>query len=186
MTRKQAIRLVIQYLNESPALDENLCKAKSILQEMLNGIPGKIWDDATIRQAIERFIQENGRPPTVKELDSVEYLPPHPSVCQQYKMTAGKWLNENYPSNMPNWRFRYKQFSKEDFQKLFIDEYNSILPVSSLDYNRRRRKATPSWQLIAKMLSVTTWRELKNLCSDKLQSIRPGVCEFSVISQILN
>ena len=38
------------------------------------------WTDKTIRKAIECFIDENGRPPKVRELDRYEWLPPHPSI----------------------------------------------------------------------------------------------------------
>ena len=97
MTRKQAISAVLGYLERQPELPKELCKAILILKEMENGMPGKIWTDEAIRAAVERFIEENERPPKVKELDTVEYLPPHPVVARQYEMTAGKWLEENYP-----------------------------------------------------------------------------------------
>ena len=187
MTRRQAIRLILQFLDEAPELDENLCKAKYKLQEMLNGIPGKIWDDATIRSAIERFIDENGRPPKVKELDAVEYLPPHPCIYQQYKMTAGKWLNDNYPMGAnADWRIRYGNMTQGDFRALFEEEYNRIMPASSLAYNRNRREGTPSWQYIAKALSVSTWKELKALCEIDLPKQRKGEMTFLVTSQILD
>ena len=97
MTRRKALTIVLKYLENAPISDENLCIAKKTLQEMCNGFPGKIWDDESIRAAVERFIRENGRPPKVKELDTVLYLPPHPCVQRMYGMTAGKWLFENYP-----------------------------------------------------------------------------------------
>ena len=95
MTRKQAISAILGYLDKQSDLSQELCKAILILKEMQNGIPGKIWTDEAIREAVERFMEEHGRPPKVKELDEVEYLPPHTVVARQYGITAGKWLEKH-------------------------------------------------------------------------------------------
>lgn len=191
MTRKQAIRTVLAHLDSLPETSDALCKAKIKLQEMLNGIPGKIWDDTTIREAIDRFIRENGRPPTVKELDSVEYLPPHPSIYQFYKVTAGKWLDENYPNPEKRpWRYRYADYTEAKYLQTFAENYNRTLPRSGLEYNRTRDKKTPSWEYIAKQLSVTGFAQLRELCRDELSPLpllskpRSGEQAFEIVSSI--
>jgi len=93
MTRKQAISTFIDYLDQQPDLPQDLCKTIHILREMQNGVLGKIWTDEAIRAAVERFIAEKGRPPKVKKLDTVEYLPPqsgwHSSTTHLKKPAPG-------------------------------------------------------------------------------------------------
>ena len=61
MTRKQAISMAISILEKEAEENGELRKVIMKLEEMKNGIPGKLWDDKAIRSAIERFIAKNGR-----------------------------------------------------------------------------------------------------------------------------
>ena len=174
MTRKQAISAVLGYLDNQPDLPQELCKAILILKEMQNGIPGKIWTDEAIREAVERFIEEHGRSPKVKELDTVEYLPPHPVVARQYGMTAGKWLEENYPGPKDSLVGRYKGLTPADLREMFISEYKRIQPISEDDFDKRRREGVPCWHYTAKRLGVSRWNELKMLCGMMAKAGRDG------------
>ena len=163
MTRKQALRIAIKYLENEYITNKNaeICKVISILEELQNGIPGKIWDDGSIRAAIKRFIQENGRPPKVKELDTIKYLPPHPVVIRQYGMTAGKWLRENYPSDTyTDFRSRYADWTEETFKETFISEYEKLHPTSQVQYDLERDRTTPTTGYLMKRLGVSRWCEL--------------------------
>lgn len=185
MTRKQAISTVLGYLDKQPGLSPDLCKAILILKEMQNGIPGKIWTDEAIREAIERFMEEHGRPPKVKELDTVEYLPPHSVVARQYGMTAGKWLEKNYPGPKGSLPGRYKGLTPEDLREMFISEYQRIQPVSEEDFDQRRRKGVPCWHYIAKQLRVSRWNELRRLCGLMPKTGRDGERVFLVDGHVL-
>ena len=179
MTRKQAISTVLGYLGRQPGLPPELCKAMLILTEMQNGIPGKLWDDGTVRAAVERFIAENGRPPKVKELDAVGYLPPHPVVARQYGMTAGKWLEENYGAPRAL-RARYQGLAPQQLRAMFITEYNRLGPAGCRDFDRRRQKGMPSWRYTAKMLGVDKWDALRKLCGVMPEERRKGERGFLV------
>ena len=185
MTRKQAISTVLGYLDRQPDLPQDLCKAILILREMQNGIPGKIWSDEAIRAAVERFMDENGRPPKVKELDAVEYLPPHPVVARQYGMTAGKWLEENYPGAKGCLSGRYKGLTPADLKEMFIAEYKCLAPSSEEDFDRRRQKGVPSWHYMAKQLGVDRWNELRELCGLMPKRGRSGERVFLVDGHVL-
>ena len=165
MKMKQAIRCVLEFLETRDDLSEEVCTAKMKIQELLNGFPGKIWDNENIRKAIERFIKENGRTPTTKELDTIEYLPTHMSIYQQYKKTAGEWLKENYPESSDYSRY-YKRFSLSEEQaiELFKENFEKVNPNSAVLFNKLRDKKTPTWQFYAKILKVNTWSELKRKC----------------------
>ncbi len=185
MTRKQAISAVLGYLEQQPDLPQELCKAILILREMQNGIPGKIWTDEAIRAAVERFIGEKGRSPKVKELDTVEYLPPHPVVARQYGMTAGKWLKENYPGPKDGLPGKYKGLTPENLREMFISEYQLIQPISEEIFDKRRREGVPCWHYIAKALGVSRWNELKGLCGVVPKTGRDGERVFLVDGHVL-
>ncbi len=144
------------------------------------------WTDETIRNAIERFITENGRPPKIKELDKYDWLPTHSSIANRYDVNAGEWMIENYPSNSISWKCRLKHFSKDDYKNLFVSEYTRLRPESKLAYNSNRTPNTPSWEYIAKVLGVQTWNELKELCGVSFLTPRKGSKGFSVVSHIVD
>ena len=179
MTRKQAISTVLDCLSQQPGLSPDLCKALHILKEMQKGMPGKIWTDEAIREAVERFMKEHGRPPKVKELDEVEYLPPHTVVARQYGITAGKWLEKNYgaPQNV---RARYQGLSPEDLKAMFTAEYRRIAPAGERDFDQRRQAGQPSWRYTAKLLGVRKWNELRKICGVASQKKRGGERVFQV------
>lgn len=144
------------------------------------------WTDGTIRNAIERFIEEYGRPPKIKELDKYDWLPTHSSISNRFDMNPGDWMIENYPSDSISWKCRFKSFTKEDYMTLFISEYTRLMPESKLAYNANRTHNTPSWEYIAKVLGVNTWNELKELCGVNFLTKRKGSKSFSVISHIVD
>ena len=185
MTRKQAISAVLCYLDRQPDLPQELCKAILILKEMQNGIPGKIWTDEAIREAVERFMKEHGRPPKVKELDTVEYLPRHTVVARQYGVTAGKWLEDNYPRAKGSFSGRYKGLMPVDLKEMFIAEYKRIQPINEEDFDRRRQDGVPSWHYMAKQLEVDRWNELRELCGVMPKVGRSGERIFLVDGHIL-
>ena len=187
MTRGKAIRTVVRYLDTADGLDDNLHQAKYILENMLSAYAGKKWDDRTICLAVEKFIDEHGRPPTVKELDRSPALPCHRSIELEFGLTASKWLMKYYPGKEQLWyKFRDEGHSPAEYRAVFIREYNRIQPHSSLEYNRRRNPHYPSWQYTACMLNLRLWSELIDSCRDELD-IRPtGERTFEVESHILD
>ena len=185
MTRKQAISAILGYLDKQSDLSQELCKAILILKEMQNGIPGKIWTDEAIREAVERFMKEHGRPPKVKELDTVEYLPRHTVVARQYGVTAGKWLEDNYPRAKGSFSGRYKGLMPVDLKEMFIAEYKRIQPINEEDFDRRRQKGVPCWHYTAKVLGVSKWNELRVLCGLMPKMGRSGERVFLVDGHVL-
>lgn len=185
MAENQAISRLPGFSTPLLQSDADLCKGNKSNQDKQIKARNSKWTDKTIRKAIERFIEENGRPPKVKELDKYDWLPPHPSIKNRYKVCAGKWLLENYPQDIINWRYSYEHYTPNDFRIMFITEYERIEPISKLVYNKERNPTTPSWQYIAKMLGVETWVKLKNVCGVNKPQKRKGERSFTVTSQIL-
>lgn len=161
MTRKQAVRLILSYLDSRQDLPDELYKAKNILQETHENMAWKIWNDKTIREAIDRFIKENGRPPNTRDLAECEYLPPVPSVKQAFKMPVAKWLRENYPNNgIDRWQYRGRDVSNEQLLEWFKSEYKRIQPKTNQEFIKKRGEGTPSWRYVAKRHNINSWREL--------------------------
>ena len=157
--------MAISILEKEAEENGELRKVIMKLEEMKNGIPGKLWDDKAIRSAIERFIAENGRPPLAKELDTIEYLPPHPCIYQQYKMTAGRWLKENYPDYINHPRSHpYAHFSDREIKEIFIQEFKRVNPSSLVQFNREKSRTTPGVAYLLKRLNARTWKNLLMIC----------------------
>lgn len=161
MTRKQAIRLILSYLDSCQNLPAELCKAKNILQETHENMAWKIWNDKTIRESIERFIKENGRPPNTKDLSKHEYLPPVPSIRQVYKTPVAEWLRQNYPNNgIDHWQYRNQKVSDEELLNWFKSEYKRIKPTTEKEFRQNRGEGSPSWRYVANQLGIRSWKKL--------------------------
>lgn len=119
------------------------------------GITRKEWSDERIRESIESFIETAGRLPTTKELDLHPNLPPHTVIKNRYKISALKWLKENYREYIEDEVSRQKEQIK-----LFIEEYFRIKPYDSNEYDRCRIDTARSWQTISHYAESTSWTNL--------------------------
>ncbi len=150
MTRKQAIKLAISRLQSDSDNQEIIEKLEDILSEL----PLIHWSDKSIRDTVEQFIVDNGRPPTATDFKRAG-MPPHPVIKQKYKITLGEWLEENYPTMRPSF-----EEIKEKYTKDFLIDYEQIKPRSSYEFNEKRRPSTRGWQTIAFYHNVKSWRAL--------------------------
>lgn len=174
MTRRQAIQRILAYMESQTDLPEDLQKATDLLRDFLSSMPGKIWDDQKIRQAIERYISISHHTPSVNELDKNPSLPSHPVIQNYYKMTAGEWLLKNYPPSEYDCKVRGPAYKEkypdvEELLDIFRKEYWRMRPSSSLEYNKKRDINTPTWQYIAKRSGSNTWNELRKKCDIPLR-----------------
>lgn len=183
MTRANAIRCIVHYLDNAEGINDKLHQAKKVLEDMLSDYPGKKWDERSICAAVEQFIAENDRPPTTKELDALPNLPSHRSVELEFGMKAAQWLVQAYPNRDQLWfKFRNENHTPEEYQAIFISEFNRVKPHSCLEFNRLRNPYYPSWQYTAQVLGVRLWSELLHKC--QLEKRRVGERTFTVVSEI--
>lgn len=150
MTRKEAINRVLMRLSEIPECGEEI----RILTEIRDELPLIHWSDASIRDRVEQFILDNGRPPTVTDFKKAG-MPPHTVFKQKYKMTLAEWLEQNYPAPKQS-----TEELKEKYTKDFLEDYYKIRPRSSEAFNRKRRNGTKSWNTLAGYYGVKSWRNL--------------------------
>lgn len=92
MTRNQALLSVFSMFEGKNSHIEEIAKLKEIARVM----PFTEWDDATIKDAVENFMAENGRVPTVADFKKENGLPSNSVIKQHYKMNLREWLDKNF------------------------------------------------------------------------------------------
>lgn len=150
MTRKQALSAAIEALSKNRQNE----KAIQILHTMIDELPLNRWTENAIRDSVEQFILDNGRPPMRTDFRS-KLLPPHSVIKRRFGLTLQEWLENNYPTKKtPLDEVQAK--ATEDF----IKEYLRIQPTSAEDYNARRAHPSHGWFSIAKYNHTRRWRIL--------------------------
>lgn len=150
MTRKQALHRAITHLSQLPEYAEEV----RLLQELSDELPLIHWSDKSIRDTVEQFIQDNGRPPTASDFKRAG-MPPHMVIQNKYKMTLGEWLDQNYPTRKPTF-----DELKAKYTKAFIKDYNRIKPRSQYEFSEKKSPSTRSWQTVAAYYNTRSWRKL--------------------------
>ena len=147
MTRKQALELAVQALADKE-------EAVQVLHTMIAELPLNRWTEAAIRDSVEQFILDNGRPPLRTDFKK-KCLPPHSVIKRRFGVTLQEWLNQNYPTEKTPLDELHAQATQD-----FIREYLRIQPVSAEDYNARRTHPSRGWYAIAKYNHTRRWRIL--------------------------
>ena len=147
MTRKQALELAVQALAENE-------EAIQVLHTMIDELPLNRWTEEAIRDSVEQFILDNGRPPLRTDFKK-KCLPPHSVIKRRFGVTLQEWLDQNYPTVKTPLDELHAQATQD-----FIREYLRIQPVSAEDYNARRTHPSRGWYSIAKYNHTRRWRIL--------------------------
>ena len=147
MTRKQALELAVQALADNE-------KAVQVLHTMIDELPLNRWTENAIRDSVEQFILDNGRPPLRTDFKK-KCLPPHSVIKRRFGVTLQEWLDQNYPTKKTPLDELHAQATQD-----FIREYLRIQPVSAEDYNARRTHPSRGWYAIAKYNHTRRWRIL--------------------------
>lgn len=150
MTRKQALHRAIEYLSQFPEFAEEV----RLLQEISQELPLIHWSDRSIRDTVEQFILDNGRPPTASDFKKAG-MPPHTVIQNKYKMPLSQWLNENYPTPKPS-----AEELKAEYTRAFLEDYHRIRPRSQYEFNQHKRPETRGWQTVAAYHNTRSWRNL--------------------------
>ena len=125
-----------------------------MLQDIYDEMPLIHWSDKSIRDTVEQFIADNGRPPTAVDFRK-KGMPPHTVIKQKYGVTLGEWLQDNYPQPILN-----TEEKTTDITNRFIDTYNALRPKSAKDFDMRRPKGSQCWATVAQYNGCTNWTSL--------------------------
>lgn len=147
MTRKQALELAAKALTGNE-------EAVQILHTMIDELPLNRWTETAIRDSVEQFILDYGRPPMRTDFKK-KCLPPHSVIKRRFGLTLQEWLDRNYPTEKTSLDELHAQATQD-----FIREYLRIQPVSAEDYNARRTHPSRGWYAIAKYNHTRRWRIL--------------------------
>lgn len=169
MHRKKALTIVINYLKQLDDLPTEVATAIPALEAFRDSMPFKLWTDDAVRQAVNQYISEFHRPPTVTDLRDVKYLPSHVVFKTLYNMTAAQWLMENYPNAQYLTRITkyipYHKMERAEVKRIFQAEYLRLGCPTSVEFNKKREAHIPSWQYICKILDCQKkWSVLLTLC----------------------
>ena len=149
-TRKQALQRAIEHLSRFPEYAEEV----RLLEEICDELPLIHWSDRSIRDTVEQFILDNGRPPTASDFKKAG-MPPHTVIQSKYKMPLSRWLDENYPTPKLSAEER-----KAEYTRAFREDYRRVRPRSQYEFNQRKRPETRSWQTVAAYHNTRSWRKL--------------------------
>lgn len=150
MTRKQALALAIQALSGTGQNEE----AVKILHTISEELPLNRWTEDAIRDSVEQFILDHGRPPRCGDFKK-KGLPPHTVIKRRYGVTLREWLEQNYPTETPP-----ADQARREVTEAFVREYLRLRPVSARDFDARRARSSPGWQTAARCNHTRRWRAL--------------------------
>lgn len=116
MTRNQALLSVFTMFEGKNSHTEEIEKLKEVARIM----PFTEWNDATVKDAVENFMLENGRLPLIAEFRKENSLPCDSVIKQHYKMNLREWLDKNFPTycEPKSTRKQALQFAYEALAKL--------------------------------------------------------------------
>ena len=162
MTRRQALMISKEIISLLPEFEyqEELMQ---MLEDMKQETPGVSWTEASIYDAIEQFrIDHNGRLPNLSDFDKCRQLPSLSTIKNRFKITSvNKWLDERYPDREYIYRGRYNGKSPFEWLEDFREQYLAMKDgdyVTEEEYNRLRKKGSPSTQTIMKLLKIHSYK----------------------------
>lgn len=179
MTRQDALREAIRIVSNArigKQHKEDILAGLALCQQEL---PFAHWTKEAIFDACDTWVQEHGK----LHLRAFEspMMPSHPTIKNRFGMTAREFRNKYYPITDVSTRSRYYKHSIAEWNQAFQEEFHRIHCVGQDDYNKHRNKELPTWNTMATMNELKTWRELLN----KLQLTTYGKSRPEVHVRIL-
>lgn len=158
MIRKDALREAIQIVEnagiEQSKKDEIIAGLELCIQEL----PFSHWSKAAIFDACDQWVQEHGEL-HLSAFVSAE-MPSHPTIKNRFGMTAKEFRDTYYPISNITTRSKYYKLNREEWDRLFIEEFHRLKIRSQEDYNRRRNVELPTWATMAGMHGLVRWSDL--------------------------
>ena len=173
MTRRQALMISKEIISLLPEFEyqEELMQ---LLEDMKQETPGVSWTEAAIYDAIEQFrIDHNGRLPNLSDFDKCRQLPSLSTIKNRFKVTSvNQWMDEHYPDREYIYRGRYNGKSPFEWLEDFREQYLAMKDgdyVTEEEYNRLRKKGSPSTQTVQKLHKVNSFKEIIHLAGLDVQ-----------------
>lgn len=158
MTRKEALREAMQIVSSARI-------GKGRKEEILAGLalcrrelPFARWTREAVLDACDAWVQEHGSL-TLRAFASPE-MPSHSTVKNRFGMTARQFRDRYYPLDGGPGRGPFAGQGVDEWNRRFREDFHAMGCAGQADYNRRRDRALPTWNTVAAMNGVKTWRQL--------------------------
>lgn len=158
MTRKQALREAIQIVSSArigKRRKEEILAGLDLCQKEL---PFAHWTREAVFDACDAWVEEHGTL-TLRAFASPD-MPSHTTIQNRFGMTAREFRDRCYPLPGESAGSPYRGRSVEEWNQLFAADFHAMVCKGQADYNRRRDRDLPTWNTVAAMNGVKSWRQL--------------------------
>ena len=162
MTRKQALFAALTAVEDR--------EARRVIQEMIESMPLHEWNLCSIDDAIEQYKVDHGHYPKPSNFKSNPHLPNPSTVQYRTGMPLKDYIKRFYTKKTNS--VKYFDKPKEEWLKIFQSQFDAVRPKSAADYNARRDKSTPTWNVTAQMFDTKKWNELLTIAQRDIKKRR--------------
>lgn len=174
MTRRDALREAIYIVSNARIGKQRKAEIIAGLELCQQELPFSHWSKEAIFDACNTWIADHGE--LHMRAFASPQMPSHPTIKNRFGMTAREFRDKYYPMKDVSTRSPYYQHSINEWNEMFVDEFNLIECTGQDDYNQRRNHKLPTWNTMAAMNNCKTWNQLLALLSLKTyQKSRPKV-----------
>jgi len=160
MTRKQSLKAALHILQKHEQTDY-ITEISKKLQALIEDLPITNWTQKTIFDTFEQFLIDNGRNATTTDMKK-SGLPPHTVIKHRFGMDSKTFLDKYFPPKC-NSRMLGQKY-REEWLKLFKNDYERIKPRSAEEYNKLRQFDLPTWGTVARLFGIGKWSEFQKFC----------------------
>ena len=158
MTRKEALREAIYIVSNARIGKQRKADIVAGLELCQRELPFSHWSKEAIFDACDTWVQEHGML-HIRAFESPA-MPSHPTIKNRFGITAREFRDKFYPITDVKTRSWYYQRSVSEWNQAFQEEFSRIRCTGQRDYNKRRNKELPTWNTLASMNDLKTWKEL--------------------------
>ena len=158
MTRKEALREAIQIVSSARIGRQRKADIIAGLTLCQRELPFARWSREAVFDACNAWVEEHGAL-TLRAFASPE-MPSHTTVKNRFGMTARQFRDRYYPLDGARSGSPYGGDSVDEWNRRFRADFHAMGGTSQADYNRRRDRGLPTWNTVAAMNGVKSWRQL--------------------------
>lgn len=158
MTRKEALREAIQIVSSARIGRQRKADIIAGLTLCRQELPFARWSREAVFDACDAWVEEHGAL-TLRAFASPE-MPCHTTVKNRFGMTARQFRDRYYPLDGAQPGSPYGGDSVDEWNRRFRADFHAMGCTGQADYNRRRDRGLPTWNTVAAMNGVKSWRQL--------------------------
>ena len=158
MTRKEALREAIQIVSNARIGKGRKAEILAGLAMCQRELPFAHWTREAVFDACDTWVQEYGSL-SLRAFMSPE-LPSHSAIKNRFGMTARQFRDRYYPLDGGPTGSPFAGHGVDEWNRRFREDFHAMGCAGQADYNKRRDRALPTWNTVAAMNGVKSWRQL--------------------------